>query len=560
MPWHGLAVNGELTTLADGIKTITKSPDNFDEWGPCVVVRHPSAPGASARTTEQLAKDATHGYDWRDYALLTGINKTVNGAVDLGAKSWLYIDPAGVTWLLRLDITANVNDVTFEVVRVAAFGRFGIQRTYSDTVIASLVWAPDIPSWYTGSVTAADVVQKIDVFRHYNLCPNEDGTLAYFNIHCFDFDYNRDLYLETTPMGEYTVGDNSRALIGVLKIDVSGTGDLDNNGDGVAATCVEHYTFEGGLVTARVRELATVTGSYATITNTNLSSAPAYPGDPPPDVTEPFTEVQTLTVQGQEKTDYKWQYSAILYVTPHGEVTRTENDDYYEYKEYIEPQGQISYDWELKNFLDGPDYSTKFVPYGWQYAYCVGWSGTTGLVCYFRQGTYRNRTTSYSVFGVNVQLTYVQDDWHDDDYIAETQDDCDGVAQYPTGFRADRDQKSRTVDGVAITDTTANPTVLHQWRPLGQNEAWLAMYRSQTPGNVNEKEMEERLIVKPESAGAKVGWTGAYNSTHSWLNPSTPALPYVRQWIGSYQPVDDTLVSYSWDTIGLYGGDVYQYC
>ena len=460
---------------------------------------------------------------------------------------------------MRLDVTINAADVTFEVVRVAAFGRFGVDRTYTETVVASLTWAPDIPSWYTGAVTAADVVQKLDVFWHYNLAPNPAGTEVFFNIHCFDYDYNRDLYLETTPMAEYTVGDHSRALIGVLRMTVSGAGDLDNNGNGVSATIAEHYTFEGGLVTNRVAASG-ASGTTSFVVSNNNDSIPAYPGDPPPEQTIPWTQTYSLAVSGLEKiVEASLAYDAILFVTPAGEVTRSENTEYYEYRQYIEPSGSVSYSWDLKNFNDGPGSSNQFTGYGWTFAYCVGWAGT-GLVCYLREGTFESRTINYSIFGQPFNVTYTLDDYVDNDVIAKTQDDCLGVAQSPTGPRPDRVQNLRVVDGVTITDTSGVPTVLHYWQPHAFNVAWFSTYLSQTPSNVNEKTFAESLVVTPEVGVARTAWSGSYNSTWSWIDPTTPAVPYTRRWIGSYQPVDDVLTSFSHDFSTAYTGDTYQYC
>jgi len=242
MPYHGLALNGQATV---GLKTVS-----VNGTGPCTVVRHPSALG-NRRNIQQQTRDGTLGFEWRDYALLCGYNRAVNGGPEIGAGSWLYCDPAGSTWLMKIQqsIIDNTPDVTnqktrLEVVCQSLFGRFG--RTGPDPfVLATLDWVPTFPSWYiSGPVEPYMMANNLICSNELAVVPNQDGSNVIINAHTTNGTIIDEVYVEA----QAHLDNNQRyALVGVLRVEVSGSGDLDT-GAGLSATLAVEDEYEALVV------------------------------------------------------------------------------------------------------------------------------------------------------------------------------------------------------------------------------------------------------------------------------------------------------------------------
>lgn len=279
-PYHGEAVDEyylgrKVCTIPSGAAT-----------GPCVLIRHPAAPGA---------KEYQDSGDYRNYALAVGHTRSINGAdggVGIGRNRWLYCDPNGATWLLRLNYGfTSVTETTmyFEVVLDKVFGRFGREYPSIETTMtgalgtAYVEWQPEIPSWYDDSLfggytpSIADLCASVDLDWINTLAFSEDGSEVYVNISMNDLHRAVSwVYPETSNLGRFWGMTYGRTLASVLKITIGGTSLPEENGVGLTAQITLFHDFA---------EL--------------VSSRTYTPGNPA-----------------------RLQYSSILYCTPYGDVTR----------------------------------------------------------------------------------------------------------------------------------------------------------------------------------------------------------------------------------------------
>lgn len=115
-PFHGLCKDGTLH-LPNGQTMSYPQPSNGDVH----VQRVPGAAGGAGLTPEQLAAETAAGHTWIDYGLLSGGSLQFWGH-DIGG--WIYIDPDGARWLVRL-MTMPVAAGATMTVRLVRFGEFG---------------------------------------------------------------------------------------------------------------------------------------------------------------------------------------------------------------------------------------------------------------------------------------------------------------------------------------------------------------------------------------------------------------------------------------------------
>lgn len=144
LPWHGLVEGGGLIRAP-----LPLLPYPQPTGGSTVLVRHPAAP-TIVRSPTEIQYDTQQGYQWVDYALLSGSRRQIGGQ-DLGATNtnrWLYCDATGCTWIMDLIVSAhgtNPDAITLELRLVRRFGLMSgsaasINRTLDNvTVIASTV-------------------------------------------------------------------------------------------------------------------------------------------------------------------------------------------------------------------------------------------------------------------------------------------------------------------------------------------------------------------------------------------------------------------------------------
>ena len=561
MPWHGLATNNTLTTTSAGDKTVGNDALSKAAQivGGCVPVRHPAAPGAN-RNAAQQAHDAANGLEWRDYALLCGPGRHVNGAPDaeLGTLQFLYCDASGPTWVIRLEATPAGSSITFDVWLEAIFGRIGRERSFTPRKLATYVFTPDVPTWYTGGYTAADVVAEIDLNWINTLAFNPAGSQCFVNIFCRDDSINEDVYPETTPCGIKGNFNVSTALVGVLKIDIAGAGDLDNDGNGITATCVLDLAFEGGLVTNRT----TGTDPGATWSGfpcdyVNVTSGPACPAPLPLDCSNPTQVPYVRTTSGTLEPDAVGSnngnsvaYDAILYRSPDGDVVREFDVFDLRHDWAVTVSGAYTETWTLTNC---PGF----------FHFCDDWWATSGSPVVGGSAVKADYETNFRD-GTRIKVTAFGEVVVDIDYERVVNRigcwSCawiTGATQTCTGPPYWNEITSATINGQATPGT--NFYLRHEVRQLAQNLHYAVDYHSRPADEANH-DLNESVVGITDQGVASVIWSATRQDTYRPPNQSTYDLPQLLNLVWSYQPVtgDET---HGQLTLGVnYSGDVWQYC
>jgi len=562
MPWHGLATDGVLPTTV-GNKTVAYDATGF--VGPCKAVRHPQAPGVS-RNTAQVARDTAQGHTWRDYALLTGPQHNVNGGPALGADSWLYCDAGGATWVMRLEAIDNGATMTFKLWLDALFGRSGRDRSFTPQVLATLSsWAPEIPSWYGGSYTAADVIDELIVATAETIAPSPDGASVFVNIRCTDQAICAAVYPETAEIYSRTdfwpVNDST---VAVLEIAISGLGDIDDDGNGITATLTEDMAYETGttpLVTNRQKWTSAAWGTPYSwdLSETAQPTAPTG-GACPADETLEYTFTASFTNQ-QGDNPYATsrtgiEYDAVLYKTPDGTIERSvieHNDSGYT---TVTLEGAYSATFDLNNCLtDGPSFSYDGGPTGWYYTSCTQGAATLGTRT--RTSTRKYWSLSISVFGEVYSVETLSDNWTEDHDLIQTFGGGTGF-QYPNcGSLPSADTptsgQEAEVDGQAVTGFP-DMTVYHEMRLLASNLAYVLLDYPQLAG-VN-RDMHENVVGVNEAGTASELLD--QTTAHAPLGTARK-VPDLRKLVWSWQPVSEESSSADVTLFVSYSGDRYQY-
>lgn len=236
LPYHGVAVNDTLTLSNGDKKTFT-----FDGHQ-TVLVR-----GRNARkpvyTAVEAAWNAHRGYQWQDYALLSGVGRSIGG-VALGQQSWLYCDNH-YTWIIRFDVEAiaGTNRLHCKLVLVDLFGVLAVDETppsmAEERVLAEAIF-PLRYRYVEARVSSADcgVYAFLTHSEHgntstINLCASlDDAGDCDFQTPYFGYQYGGDGYQTHTVLtarisgnGSTTAGLVGRGISGALEILAQG-GDL----------------------------------------------------------------------------------------------------------------------------------------------------------------------------------------------------------------------------------------------------------------------------------------------------------------------------------------------
>lgn len=332
-PWHGLAVDGVLTTPA-GPKTIAGD-------GGAIVVRHPMAPGVN-RTPEQLANDAALGQEWRDYALLCGSARAVDGGQELGANAWLYCAGDGRTWVMTVEKTYTAGAVaTFEIWRRDLFGNFRTPpHQVSDEKVGEVVVTFTLPPEYAGAITAAQVAADAAVNLAAAIVPNPAGSSVFLHV--------LSQFEEVYPATYVAIGGLGRAAAAIIECTLSGNGDVASQGVGVVAAfpVVEHYA------TLRIE---TDTDLHVGASLSSLSppwddcSGTIDPDPPPNPASAGLTYVQHEDYSPTwDGSTHVWQTSsasknrrATVYRTHHGDVVVARKHYNLQRREYTISGGSI---------------------------------------------------------------------------------------------------------------------------------------------------------------------------------------------------------------------------
>lgn len=221
MPWHGLADGGVLTTPLDGNKMVAGD-------GGAVTVRHPSALGA-VRNLAQQTKDAAYGHEWRDYALLCGTMRAVDGGPALGANRWLYCAPDGRTWVMSVEKAVSGATFTLEIWRRGLFGAFrigGVPHTIADQKVGQLDILFVLPGDYSGGETANSVAASAYLDRASCVVPNPAGSSVFVHVMA-----DKDVFHAT----KISIEGDDAGTYAIVPVTISGSGDVNANGIGISA-------------------------------------------------------------------------------------------------------------------------------------------------------------------------------------------------------------------------------------------------------------------------------------------------------------------------------------
>jgi hypothetical protein len=551
MPFHGRAEDGVLVTPA-GNKTVCN--ENFEYTRNCLVVRHPSAPGVT-RSTEQLTHDTTQGHDWRDYALLCGRQRCVNGhEPGLGPDHWLYCDTSGPTWDVSITQTNNAGTIDFKLWLNNPFGRLGRQRSFTAQLLDTWTFTPSLPSWYGGSATVADVIAEVGFLVYQN----DAGTAAVLNV-IAGAGIAPDVY-EESCYGDYTGALGGPALIATANIALSGNGDLDDNGNGITGTITADLDFETGIVTARESNGSQLSGSASSDTAFAESADP----DCPTASNETLTYQKTWTPNGAtpsaSSTGEGFNYSAILMKTTEGTVTRSLRrklgagtiSNWY--------TGSITGTFDLVEGLLGATGCGMFCTTNTGFFWSIDACSWTGLAQrHTKVDRYDYIDFEFNIFGEVFNYAY---EYHYDDYTVYDMFPtdfalCGCTGGYSPGVSTDTEVETYTLNGVTLSGAGE---VWHDFRPFAPNAVYFAVdYTNGGGGSGTDCQFEERYILTADDGTVSQELTQDFS--HVAFSSGVPQMPVNRHWVYSWQPVTEEFVSAARSSISAsYSGTVWQYC
>lgn len=231
LPYHGRVVADELD-LPNSTTIDYPSPAD----GETHLVRHPRA-ATPTRTTAEQAADTAAGYQWLDYAILSGSVRMIGGQSlcadqDNSSVCWLYCD-ADAAWIVHLAFTVDAG--TTQTLTVTLRKLFGWCRdadtAMSERTLATYTWTPQDYSGADQSSSAAAFSRRLAVTH------SEDGALTVVNVGAYGTGqpWTNTVLTDYPPTGEtqYAVGYHD-----AIEIDISGTGSLTAGsiGTGISAT------------------------------------------------------------------------------------------------------------------------------------------------------------------------------------------------------------------------------------------------------------------------------------------------------------------------------------
>lgn len=231
MPYHGLVTDGVLTT-PDG--DIEVAHDASVEGAIAFRTRNP--PGNIANTAQQ-AMDTAHGWEWRDYVLLNGWFRSVNGGPQLGEARWLFADEADTVWVMELTrswrLVEGVYYVDIQLWRRELFGHFlfGFERNIADALLDTWTFVMTEHEYDDGgspvTIPAGTMVANLRI-KASGIVPSVHGDTVYFHL----LHLNHQVMPETRSYWELS----ELGVFGKATINLSGAGDVNNDGAGIVGT------------------------------------------------------------------------------------------------------------------------------------------------------------------------------------------------------------------------------------------------------------------------------------------------------------------------------------
>lgn len=242
-PHHGLTTNDTYELGPNGSQAIATRPAGAT-FGPCIPIRHPQAPGKKPWQSDDNYRD------WGQYIGHTRSINGVDGGGGIGWNRWLYCDPStNATWIMRMEYTENAASVDFEIWVDGLFGRFGKQYPMAAIKLADYNWVPEIPSWNV-SDTAASIVAHTAWGASVQLAIRDDGSRVYFHIYTRPGDVSGKSYIASSETGHNWGLLSGIALAEILQFDISGSNQPSGGASNLSAIITRAATYEGGIVQA----------------------------------------------------------------------------------------------------------------------------------------------------------------------------------------------------------------------------------------------------------------------------------------------------------------------
>lgn len=155
-PWHGLVRNQQLTLPNGEVIPFPMLGAQWYQRGHTRLVRHPNAP-QDQRTEAQREIDDAAGRQWWREAIISG--GSLHGRPLRFGRTWLYVDPAGHTWLAECDVSLFSETIIVTLSRFGVLGGTPQRFSYS---IARPDLGQDAPELAFLSLDIALVDSKID--------------------------------------------------------------------------------------------------------------------------------------------------------------------------------------------------------------------------------------------------------------------------------------------------------------------------------------------------------------------------------------------------------------
>jgi hypothetical protein len=186
----------------------------------------------------QTTTTGTNGF--QNYALLSGDPPNIGGhelyRADFIVEEWIYSD-AKHSWIVRSTLSHNYSThyLTLTLTLEKSFGVLGMTVAVTPRTLATLTWRP---TTYAG--TALVLKSGSTFYYHgYLLTHCLDGSIAFLNVgRKSPSPLALGIAWDKTVVGNACPGDPTFAFHDVVKVLITGDGDLDNNGIGIVASIV----------------------------------------------------------------------------------------------------------------------------------------------------------------------------------------------------------------------------------------------------------------------------------------------------------------------------------
>lgn len=220
LPYHGLVMGSSLTLPNGQQITYTQPPR-----GGTYEIRRPGWV-APAPTAPQIAYDTANGFEWRDYALMTGAVRSDSGQMHLGGQpinGWIWFDPQGQPWRVAvLGYGGSNNAARVPSFRFSRFGVMGAESETFDRAAPAFSIAQSIAQTIQHRPVAGGSLQTLAAdsaaIRHKLVDVTPDGSRTLWCAFCMHYTTNPQTPFVERPVAFYeitvsTAGEVSGAVI-----------------------------------------------------------------------------------------------------------------------------------------------------------------------------------------------------------------------------------------------------------------------------------------------------------------------------------------------------------